>query len=116
VTHAEFFEALEHTPRAWRVTSGGKIRLYDEAKREIVTVWEYCRCPITAVAWARLQHVYSTGQAPLAARHLDLPGPVAETILRAADTPGAAYPETRAKLLAACGLPLVSESRELVRT
>ena len=115
MTESEFFEVLQRTPRAWRVTESGKIRSFDESKRELRTVWEYCRCPVTAVAYAALGHVYSTGKAPLAGRHLELPGPVVETILRAADAPSR-YPETRAKLLKACGLPLPSESRELVAT
>lgn len=114
MTVDEFLEELALTPRTWRLTNAGRLRSFNDAaivraRTRGEDVWKFCQCPVTAVAAAKLERVYSTGHFSLAGRHLELVQEDIDSIVVASDGPAVpTWPKRsplRARLLAACGLP-----------
>jgi hypothetical protein len=106
MTLDEFFEELRRTPRNWKLSPTGAIRMG-------------CDCPVTAVCAMVRWKTYTSDNFIEAAKELGLAGGPRDEIQMAADVAQADWlsrnglTEMRARLLVACGLGTVG-SAEMV--
>ena len=94
----QFLEKLHQTPRKWRVTKQGKLRLGK-------------LCPITAVAGARSSLEWHSGAQTLGINDTDAVLIFLSSDISYIPLPGS-YMPFRRKLLAACGLTETKRKQE----